>query len=272
MNALHKALDEMKYRIPMQVLHEAFKPERQNWRDPSFNLDAEMLNQVIKPRVMIDANLVAGEAANIFLTGIQPDFRDEYVIIYQIPDRLTHNREIMSVLSIAYMPYSNNAGSYGLGPTSIGPMFSQDTTTTFQQMAESYSSVPHIGSASCDLIGYNKVRITDPTRSVSGYILRVYLTNEQFLNNINPRSYPDFCSLCEHAIKAHIYRKMIIKIDQAFLQGGQELGAFKNIVDGYADSEVNYQTFLRETWAAVAHMNNSLMHERFMKAQIPIGL
>ena len=272
MNILNIALDEIKYRIPMQVLMEAFKPETQNWRNVGFNLDNEILGQVIKPRVMISANLVAGEAANIFLTGIPPDFRDEYVIVYQIPDRLTHNREIMSVLSISYMPYSNNAGSYGLGPASMGPLFSQDTSTTFQQMAESYSSVPHIASASCDLIGYNKVRITDPTRSVSGYVLRVYLTNEQYLNNINPRSFPDFCTLCEHAVKSHIYRKLVIKIDQAYLQGGQELGAFKNIVDGYADSETNYQTFLRETWAAVAHMNNSIQHERYMKAQIPIGL
>lgn len=272
MNIINKALEEIKFRIPTPVITEAFKEPTVNHRAAPFNLDEAIMNKVIKARVMIDANLVAGEAVNINLDHIEPIFRDQFCVVYEVPPSLTHGREILSVLSLSYMPYSNNVGAFGMGQTSIGPLFNMDTPTVFQQLAESYSSIPHVSSASAELVGYNTIRITDPMRSVVGYILRCYLTNENHLNNINPRSYVYFSQLVALCVKSYIYNKLIIRIDEAYLQGGQTLGAFKTIVESYADSEEMYQTYLRETWAAVAHMNNTVQHERFLTAQIPIGL
>ena len=272
MNIVNKCIEELRFRIPSEILFQAFKDDVPDWRAAPFNLEQAILNKVIKARVMVDANIVAGEAVNIPLQTVSPIFRDQFCVVYEVPPYLTHNREIVSVLSVSYMPYSNNVGSYGMGQSNIGPLFNMDTQTTFQQIAESYSSIPQTSTASAELVGYNTIRITDPMRSVMGYILRCYLTNENYLNNINPRSTLYFSRLCELAVKSYVYNKLYIRIDEAFLKGGQNLGSFKTILEQYADSEELYQTFLQETWAAVAHMNNTVQHERYMRMQIPIGL
>lgn len=272
MNIITTTMNELQFRIPGAVLYEAFKNPMQDWRAAPFNLEEAIINKVIKKRVLLAANLVAGEAVNVYLQDVQPIFRDQFCVVYEIPSEHTHGREIMSVLSISYMPYSNNVGSYGMGQSSIGPLFNLDTPSTFQQIAESYSSIPHVASASAELIGHNTVRVTDPMRSIMGYVLRCYLSNEKWLNNLNPRSFPSFYKLCELAVKSYIYNTLRVKIDEAFLKGGQALGVFKTIVEEYADAEELYQTFLKEDFTAVSHMNNQVQHERFLRMQIPIGL
>ena len=272
MNIINNAVAELFFRIPQPLLQEAFKDPTHLWQQAPFNLDQAIINKVIKARVLIAANLVTGEAINVYLHAVTPIFRDQYCVIYRVPAEQTQGREILSVLSISYMPYSNNMGTYGLGQSNIGPLYSNDTGATFQQMAESYSSIPHTGSASADITGHNTIRITDPMRSMMGYILRCYVTNERWLSNFNPRSHPAFFRLVELAVKSYIYNTLRVRIDEAFLQGGQNLGVFKTIVEEYADAEEMYQTYLREDFSAVSHMNNRNQHERFLRMQIPIGL
>ena len=61
---------------------------------------------------------------------------------------------------------------------------------------------------------------------------------------------------------------MIIKIDQAYLTGGQELGAFKNYVENLSDAEENYQTYLKEVMQKVFFMNDSSNYNRFIALQM----
>lgn len=272
MNILVKIVDDIKRSIPLEILQIAFQDDLQNWRRAPVSLDEMILTKLIKPKVMVDANVVAGEAILIPLNGVQPEYRDDFSVIYQVPPRMTHNREIISILSVAYLPYSGDLGSFGAGYSTIAPVFNNDVSGAFESMAESYSNIPQVSTASADLIGYNRIRVTDPNRVISSYMLRCYVTNDDYLNNINPRSYLDIAELAQWGCKAFIYNKLIIRMGSAQLQNGQELGAFKNVVDTYADAWASYNTFLREVWTKVAHMNNSGQHERYIRMQIPIGL
>jgi hypothetical protein len=93
------------------------------------------------------------------------------------------------------------------------------------------------------------------------------------MQNINPRSWHAFAAMCALAVKSHIYNTLIIKLDRAYLTGGQELGAVKSwIEDKCGDAEEQYQTFLREKWMKIAKMNNTQAYQRQLRTMINPGI
>src|SRR5258708_5967832 len=60
MNPITKALAEVKYRIPPEVLHTVFVNRLERWRDTPKSIEDQLLNLVVRPRVMVDCNLVGG--------------------------------------------------------------------------------------------------------------------------------------------------------------------------------------------------------------------
>lgn len=272
MSILAKALNDIKFSIPFEVLRVAFKDDLANWRNAPVSLDTQIMDKVIKPRVLIDCDLVGGAQAIVPLDGLPAKYVDNFSFIYEIPPDRVANREIMSVLSVGYLPY---AGSFGYGAVNQ-PMASPGSMSDFasagQRVMDSVSNLPVVSTATCDLIGYNTVFIRDSQRLTATYSLRCIIGNDTNLNNINPRSHLAFTLLCTLAVKAYIYNKLIIAMDQAFLSGGQELGAMKNYVDTLADSEQMYRDYLNNTWRNVAFHNDHTSFERFIRVQISPGL
>lgn len=54
-------------------------------------------------------------------------------------------------------------------------------------------------------------------------------------------------------------------MDIGELQGGHNLGRFKEIVDSYSDAEKNHQTYLKEVMKKVLYMNDSESTKRLIK-------
>lgn len=271
MNPVTKALDEIKYRIPYELLKVGFSNPNA-WRDVSVSLDEQMLAKVIRPRVLLDCNLVGGVAADISLDGIRPEHIDEYTVVYRIPDDRTGGRAILAVHSIGYLPYQayyqNGAGNLAYAaPTSMNSV-----TQATQRISDSYSALPVLANSQVELIGHNTILVKEQHKVSTTYYLRVLLENAPNLSNLSPRSYPHFAKLCELAIKSYLYNTLIVKIDKAYLESGQELGAFKNVLESYADAEEMYQTYLRETWMNVAFVNDAIAYDRFIRLQISPGI
>ena len=272
MSAISKALDEIKFRIPAQVLQVAFQEEQYSWRRMPIGIDEQILNRILRPRVLVDCNLVGGITVMVKLDGIQPSFVDNFSSVYEIPKDLTMNRPIVSVLSVGYMPYASAYNTAGIGYGNVAPASMNDITSAAQRVADSVSSIPPISNAQVSLVGENTILLRDQYRVTSAYILRCLIANDENMNNISTRSWHAFARLCELAVKAFIYNTMLIKIDQAYLQGGQELGAFKSYVESIADSEQMYQDYLRENWQVTAFMNDTYSYDRFIKLQMNPGL
>lgn len=273
MNIINKCLSELSYRIPPQLLQQAFKEDVVNWRQAPISLNEKISNKVIRPRVLVDTNLVGGQVVVIPLAGITPRYVDNYMIVYEVPEELCNYRTIMSVLSIGYLPYSGsfNGMSQGMGIVNTNSM--SDLMSAAQRVGDSHANIPSISNASVELIGQNTVMIRDQLRMTNAYQLRCVIGNEENLNNIQPRSIPTIARLVELAVKSYIYNTMIIKVDQAYLTGGQELGAMKNIIEGYSDAEQMYQDYLKEVVASVMFMNNSVTaYERLIKLQVSPSL
>jgi hypothetical protein len=268
MSAINKALDEIKFRIPRQILDVAFMDEVSGWRRSPMGLDELMMLKVIRPRVLYDCNLVGGQMANVSLENLQPVYDDNYTFVYSIPKERTQNRSILSALSISYMPYGAMYGAAGVNYGAPGGLGSSIVATTGQRVGDAVSAVPPVSLGYVDLVGENTIMFRDNFRVTQAYFLRCILANEENLANLNPRSYPAFSKLCELAIKSYLYNNLIIKIDQAYLQGGQELGSFKNYVENLADSEQMYQDYLKEVWQAVSFANDIHSYDRLIKLQI----
>ena len=272
MMILTKALDELKYTIPMEILREAFKDDLQNWRQAPVSLDERILTKVIRPRVLVDANLVGGITTIVPLDGLTPTYVDMYTLIYNIPaDRISY-RDIIAVLAVGYLPYGLAYNGLDNGIGSTNPSSMNDVSSGARRVGDAMSTIPLVSNALVELIGYNTILIRDQQRVTATYQLRCILGNDENLNNINPRSYHNFCKLCELAVKAYIYNTLLIKIDTAYLTGGQELGSFKSYVESLSDANENYRTYLTEVWRSTASCNDTVRYDRLIKMQISPGI
>lgn len=263
MNPLTKALDEIKFRIPKYILQQAFQPPAYGWRAEAVSVDEMILNTVVRPRVLIDCNLVGGTEAFIYIEGVETELVNPYTAIFRIPKERTQGRTIISVSSVY-----NFLGGMLTSPGTISPFVTNDLTMAGNAMVNAMSSTPAISTAYIQLIAENTVMVKENTRLSAINYLRCMLADDENMNHLQLRSYTAFSRLVQLAVQSYIYNTLIVNIDSAFLQGGQELGVFKDIVQGYSDSEDMYQDYLINQWSAVAFMNDAEANRRFIKLMI----
>lgn len=263
MFAIAKSLDEIRYRIPIQILESVFLP-RTRWsrtNDALVNIDQQLLALVIRPRVLVDCNLVGGTEAYINLEGIPFERTNDFTSIYNIPKARTQGRSITSVLNVTFTDPSK-VSSYGIGAN-------VQNTTMLQlgsAVMDAMSNIPVTSTAKVQLIGENVIMVQDTVVLPANIYLRCILANDENMNHLQLKSYRDFSTLVVYAVKAYIYNFKIVDIDMAELHGGQALGKFKEIIDSYADAEDNYQTFLRDKWEKIAFMNSQESYTRLLKS------
>jgi hypothetical protein len=265
MNPITKSVDDVKRRVPRQVLEQAFKDQNFSWRRVPLSIDEQIISKVIRSRVLVDCNLVGGTEANISLDGLPMQLIDNYVTVYHVPKEYTQGRTINSVLSVGYGSASlfGRIGSGISNPASITPV-----TMAGQAMMDAMSPTPMVSTARATLIGENTISIRDTAPPLANAYIRVVLANDENLTHIQLRSYPAFSKLVEYAVKSFIYNELTILIDSAFLSGGQQLGRFREVVDSYADSEQNYEDYLKNTWTKVSFMNDVETYDRFIRMQV----
>ncbi|BAW19278.1 hypothetical protein [Ralstonia phage RP31] len=263
MNALRKALDDIKFVIPRAVLETVFVKRHQNFRVASPSLDEQILNEVIRPRVYIDTNLVGGAEILVDLSGLEGDEVNTTDMVYRIPKNRTQNRTIMSVLNVTYVDAQAMAaaGQYA----SCGVSAEQSAA---QALLDAVSPLPLISTGRITVIGENVVLIRDSIRIPSNSYLRCIVAHDEAMSHIQPRSYKAFCKLVEYAVKSYIYNEYVVELDMGELRGGHNLGKFKDIIEGYNDSEELYDTYLREKWAKISFQNDRESHNRFLKLLI----
>lgn len=270
MSAVKYALNQLRHRIPNEVLREAFQRNRFDFRAASapVSMDEMITVKVIRGRVFDDCDTVGGEHVLIPLFNIPSRRIDLNTMVYEIPAERINNRTIMSALSVHYYMYSVGLSAGNMDTGFYAGVFPNDLISIGQRVMDAVGSVPATSNANVELVAHNTVVVRDMNRVTSTYMLRCVVSNDGDFNNLHPRSYMHFAKLVEFAVKAWIYNNLVVQIDNAYLSGGQELGVVKQIVEGYADAEENYQTYLKEVWAKVAFMNDKRRNRRFMAVQI----
>lgn len=273
MNALSYATGYIRSNIYHEVLKLAFMEESMNWYGAPVPLEDHILRKVIRPRVLTDINLVGGQQVIIDISDLKPLYTDTNAIVYKIPLSKTNNREIISVLSIGYLPYASGFNTMATMPGVVSPMSVSDLSAAGARVGYSHSSTPPIATASVELDGSpNTIIIRDSQRLYSTYQLRCMIANDERLNNINPTSYLDFAELCCLAVKNYIRLTLTVALDQGYISGGSEIGVIKSYVESLSEADINYRTFLMERWRKVAFQNDKQTMSRFMKMQMHPGI
>lgn len=268
MSAISKALDEVKFRIPKQLLELVFVQRSDvwgntNWKNYLTSIDECILSTVVRPRVLVDCNLVGGIEIYIPLERVPFERTNDYTTVYRIPKKLTQGRSIISALNVSYSDPTRISG-YGIAA-------SQNNSAMLQlgsAIMDAQAHVPYTSTAQVQLIGENVVMIRDSAIMPANIYLRAIIENDEGMNHIQLRSYHAFADLVVRAVKAYIYNEYIIRLDMGELIAGQNLGKIRDIVESYADAEELYQTYLRETWAKVALMNDKESWTRLIRMQL----
>lgn len=257
--------------IPRRILEVVFRDEWMDKQGP-VSIESKILMWVIKDRVIRDTDLIHGEEILVDLYKLAPVRVDEYAMIYVIPPEMTNNREIVSCINVSYVPFG--AGVQHRGGTSLAfaPMMTNDLTSAASQVMNSVGSIPNVSTARVDIVGHNTVRVTDRQRLQQAYVLRCYVGNDSFLNNISPRAYDTFAKLCTLALKAYCYNHIMFVMGDHYLERGKELGVFKQTIERWEESAEQYWEFLNNTWGAVAYMQDEDAYTRYISYQIPTGL
>ena len=261
MNPITKALDEVMFRIPREILKVVFLEPYQHYRDLPSDIKERVRFMVLQPRVLVDCNLVSGVETRIDLSDVASETVDGgYTTVFQIPKTKTNGRSILSVFDVTYGNLFSAQGghaTYSYGRAS--PALQLASATMDAQLR-----TPYVGSARVELIGENVVMVQDSIILPQTLYLRCSLENEENMSNIQARSYLVFSRLVELAVKAFIYNSYIIQLDMGELRSGVQVGRFKDIVEGYSDAEQMYQEHLNEQWAKVAFMNDATSMTRFI--------
>ena len=258
--ALNKLLSEVHYRIPRQILDAVFIDRNIHWRDTPPSIDDQIMALVIRPRVLVDCDLVGGIEAFINLNGVPFQRSDDYTSVYRIPKKLTNNRSINSVLNITFSDPSK-ISSYGVAAGQQNTMMLQLGSAVM----DAHGSIPVTSTAKVQLIGENVVMIRDTVILPANIYLRCILANDEHMSHIQLRSYPQFAELGVLAVKSYIYNEYSIQMDIGQLLGGMAIGKFKEIVDSYADSDELYRVFLNEKWRKIALMSDNESFSRMLK-------
>jgi len=263
MNAVSKAIDELKFRIPLPILEAVFLERSRAWNLPVEPLSFHILNEVIRPRVFIDCNLLGGTEVYIRLEGLGFVRPNDFITVYKIPKDRTQGRTISAVLNITFNDPTGTS-YYGL---STGCQSTQ-LMALAQGLVDTAGTIPVTTTATVQLVGENTVMVKDTTLLPSTTFLRCILAADETMSHLQLRTYPKFAKLVELAVKAYVYNEYVIRMDVGELYGGHALGRFKEIVDGYADSNELYETYLHEKWQKISLMNDSESYGRFLRTVV----
>jgi len=251
-NAVQRALLQLHYTVPREVLNETFLNNENSYREESYSLDDKIKELVIHRRVNIDADLVGGNLVFIYIGDLFTEYVNPYTAIVRIPKSKTAGKTIISVLSVY------NILEVGMAtPGAANPFIENNLVLAGNAMMNAMASAPAIISAYLELIGENTVLIRQNTTLTNMNFIRCVLSNNEDMSNLQLRSIPHYCKLVELAVKSYIYNYWVVKIGMGFLVGGKELGPFKDVVESYSDAEQQYQEYLNNVWGAVAFMNSN---------------
>lgn len=271
MNALIYSINEINRQIPKELLHAALYVDEQPVTANLTSTDEKIRLKIIKNRVALDTNIVGGIQMIISLGNVAPAFAEAYYTLYYIDPSLTNNKEIVSALNITYLPGQGFFGPNNIfySNTSFGGYSNFNSTLNVaNRVSSSASDMSIINNAHLELVAYNTILVYANYRAIMNYGIRVMLQNNEDFSNISTRSFKNFSYLCVLAAKSYIYNKLIVKINSGYLQAGQELGTFKQILDSYESAEEEYRTYLKEVWSPTAFMADTTRYNRYLKSML----
>lgn len=259
MNPIQKMLDEIKFQLPPQLLELVFIKRAKHYRAQPGSIDEQILALVIRPRVLIDLNLMGGAEIFVPLNNLNPTRTNDYTQVYRIPKTLTQGRSITSALNITFAD-PNRSSNYGASAT----MGSSALLQLGQSVIDAQLPVPTSSTAYVQLIAENVVMVRDTAALPGNIFLRCIIENDSNLAHLQLKSIRKVAKAGVLAVKAYIYNVYRVRMGETELYAGLDLGVIKEVVGEYADAEELYQTYLDEKMGKVLKMNDRETWNRWL--------
>ncbi len=267
-NVIETCLRRIYHSIPHEILNLAFKPEKHE------TLDHCIHEKVIHDRVLHDSNLVGGRAKQIVLKRDWVEVADtpapfifgnsQTYSIYRIPPEHRENRMLSSVIELRY-PYTMNDGMQ-LPNAGIGAGFGMNTAGGLAcQALEAQTWAHAIPLPTPILVSGHQVKLIPASVSQVqeiDWILTCRLNYDSEFTNLNNQAILPLVELTMCAVKAYIFNELVLKIDTAYIVGGQAMGRLKDIVDSYSDQNDRYLELLRQFNGASTVLDGELRRRR----------
>ena len=256
MDAISKGLQEIYFNIPIEVLNLAFN-DNQNIGVTS--LDEAILSRVIRPRVLVDCNLLGGIEVYVDLVkcGVS-SYYNQYSVEYivDIPKPVTNNKSIVSVLGL-YAVMNNNYSEFTNN-------YSNDLVNELTGAMNVANPKVPVATSRLELVGENKILVADPVAAIINGSIKCVVENNSNLSNINPRSYIALSKLFVLATKAYIYNYLQVKLGKGYIYNGHELGIVNDIIASYESANEEYYTYLNEKWRNIAFHNDGTRLDNYI--------
>lgn len=262
MNPIQKALRHVQFHIPREVLMAAFVRREFGNRSLPISLETRIREEVIEPIVLPDCDLVGGTEVDVNLSTVNAELVDVSSHVLRIPKELTQYRSITQVYSINLLAGAMN------GTSVVGLNGYSDALGAGMGVMSAASTIPTVSNAHVKLIGENTILITYNSTIPRNISLRCRLANDEEMSQLRSTSYHRFAELVLLAVKTYIYTNLNIRIGDVELQGGMELGRFREYVDSCADAGELYQTYLDETWRKTAIFDDAVSSETVVRQLI----
>lgn len=266
MNPIQYAIRQVRFRIPKDILETVFIDPVSSWNREPTSLDSLIEAAVIRPRLMVDCDIIGGSEILVNLSGLTPIRISDHSYVFQIPKRLTQGRSITTALNITYSD-PNTIGNIQSG-SSFGGCQSSFMLGTAQQLVDAAGMIPITGTSNLQIIGENTILVRETTMVPPLAYLRCIIANDYNLSNLQIKSHRPFAEAAVLCVKAYIYNQYIITMDMGEIRGGANIGRFKEIVESYADAEELYQTYLKEKLEKIFFMNDHTRYNRFLRLAV----
>lgn len=264
MDAIKKAMTELNFRIPPQILKMVFGGGRRSWgrQQKTISIEEQVMALVIRPRVMVDTELTSSILVNIPIDKCDKERVENNAWAVTVPKSLTDNRSIISVHEVQYASYN---------AMTVNPPALQMRSSVFsnaERLLAANETPPVASNHRVDIVGENVVLISEIPVLLPAMVLSCLLGTDETLSHLKPKYYNDFARLVEYAVKSYIYNTYVIELDYGEIEGGQAIGRVKEIIEGYSDMEELYQTYLEEQWQAKQVANDEATMSRYIAAMI----
>lgn len=265
-NPIQYALQQLKFKIPKQILNMAFKTDTEasfRWGNDarSQSIDSIIRAKVIDARVNEDCNLKGGNQITVDLNKAACHIVDVNTRNYRIPYHLTGGKRIISAQSVSYRNITNS-GSTG------GNMVASAVLDAYRAMAP----MPIVDTAEIEIKGDNIISVRDNYNVLSQhYNLLCTVENDVNMANLKPGAWKVYAKLVELAVKAYIHVNLVIPTDQGAIMQGVTIGTIKEKIDSYSDADEQYEEYYKENWGKTIRSNDRGFMSRMIRSQIGRG-
>ena len=258
MSAITYSLNKVRLAIPDRILRLAFTTKSEYYRTSNTTLDKQIEDLVIKPIVLTDLNVVGGTILKVPLLNCNVTEYNNGIngnnLIINIPYAVTNNKKVLTPLS---MTTTNNVSNVSKG----NPLVDAASRIIDHSMGSSDGML----FSNLELIGGNTILVHDDVPFTTRGVIDVLIENNSNLSNLKPKTYPKFSKLVILAVKAYIYNKLALELDEGGLYYGHNLSKMSDIIGNYESSLEDYDEAIASKWAKILFMNDDVQMSSYVK-------